>query len=604
MGIVIADIIRNRISLVFSYDPVTVSKIKQVRGYGHIKDEGRITCWTVPLTLSTGRQLRALLGTDLKLGPNLNAWAKKSIVQERNLQQMVTSEDAILRQVGAYAPELSETLRPYQRADVAYMASASCINANEPRLGKTLETIAATVEAGWYRAKHLVIAPSEQSMETVWRYELEQYLDVPVFTLHGGTSTKERESIKMSMVDLDYYWFITTPNMVRAGIADSQIWKTVTVDEYHLMGLANPKSQLFKAMRQLEYERLWALSGTPIGGKAMNLWGVLCLLDPVEHSSKWRWVDTWLDVEEEIITVRGGARQKVKNIGGIRQDREEAFYRYHSRWIVRRLRSEVMDEIPNQVVDVWCKMGKKQTAQYEQFDKAAEIRIDELRLSGDSILTEYLWLKRFAGSVCELEEYEADCQYCQRPEYELNDAGRCIWCNGTERIMKTRALPTKDSCKLDALLDRLMESDEPVIVASQFTRFVEVAAEFLEEHGVECAVLTGKTRKKGQREQILHDFQSGVGPRVLVVNTKAAGVSIKLSRAVATHVLDETWNPDDQQQLIDRMFDDEAEEAKMVLYYRTRDTIDQDIAETNVMKSNVNEIVLDVHRRRAKRLTK
>src|SRR5260370_852779 len=115
-------------------------------------------------------------------------------------------------------------------------------------------------------------------------------------------------------------------------------------------------------------------------------------------------------------------------------------------------------------------------------------------------------------------------------------------------------MPISESSKLVALLERLQENEEPAIIASQFSTVVDVVADWLPTQGIECVRFTGKTNKRGQRQEIIRQFQASEGPRVIVMTTTAGGVSINLSKAESVHFLDETWDPDDQEQLEERAF--------------------------------------------------
>src|SRR4029078_8994596 len=89
-------------------------------------------------------------------------------------------------------------------------------------------------------------------------------------------------------------------------------------------------------------------------------------------------------------------------------------------------------------------------------------------------------------------------------------------------------------------------------------------------------------------------------PRVLVLNTFAGGASIQLSRAGSAHILDETWNPDHQEQAEDRghrgdvwtMLKDEWR----IYTYRSLNTIESYIRKVNIEKGLTNKTILDVHR--------
>jgi SNF2 family DNA or RNA helicase len=85
------------------------------------------------------------------------------------------------------------------------------------------------------------------------------------------------------------------------------------------------------------------------------------------------------------------------------------------------------------------------------------------------------------------------------------------------------------------------------------------------------------------------------------MTTTAGGVAIDLGRADTCHVMDETWNPDDQEQLTDRILGAYKLHQVSCFYYRSLNTVEEYIAGVTALKSNLNDIVLDVHRQIAHR---
>ena len=130
-----------------------------------------------------------------------------------------------------------------------------------------------------------------------------------------------------------------------------------------------------------------------------------------------------------------------------------------------------------------------------------------------------------------------------------------------------------------------------------------MVANWLEKQGIPVAKITGDTKGK-DRVRIQREFQSGTGPRVVCMTTTAGGVSITLDKADTCHILDETWNPDDQEQLEDRIHRISRIHQVTCYYYRSRNTVEQYIQDTTATKSKLNEIILDVHRRAMKDLEK
>jgi SNF2 family DNA or RNA helicase len=610
-----------RIWLTFSYDHRTKDTIKyKVPNSRFVAQDKGGPAWSVPLDLATARILRLLFQKQLALGPKLLQWGRDEVQRERNLSSLALAEDAKLVHCPDTVPELCDLIagdgtedwpdRPYQRADIAFMAITSAINANQMGLGKTIEVIGAIHEAQIEHGEHLIIAP-KTALETVWKFELDRFTDIPVFTLYSETPAAERnalpEQIMEAVAVYGGYAFVTTASMVRSktwrDVFLEANWASITIDEFHKTGLCESSSQfakLSKAMVRKEQKRI-PMSGTPMGGKPIRLWSALNFIDPDRFSSKWKWAEQWLVIES------GFRNHKI--IMGLKPGIEEAFYAYHAPYLVRRLKSEVASQLPpKQQVEVLCDMTPQQNKQYREFARAAEIRIEKQHLSATNILTEYLRLKQFANAVCLIHEYEVACKH-KRNEGMLHGCEDCL---GEGIAIKQKLIPTEDSGKLPQLLQKLNEigidpddpeGDSQTIIASQFKEMVDMVANWLEKQGIPVAKITGDTKGK-DRVRIQREFQSGTGPRVVCMTTTAGGVSITLDKADTCHILDETWNPDDQEQLEDRIHRISRIHQVTCYYYRSRNTVEQYIQDTTATKSKLNEIILDVHRRAMKDLEK
>lgn len=577
-----------RIEVYFRYDPEWKDAVKAIPGAKPVYVNEKFKCWTIPKDLQCAQALRKIFGDDLELGKAVTKWGREERVRSRNLQTLAKSDDAELRVLPEALPELHDFLRPFQRADVAFMAQANLLNANEPGLGKTVECIAATFESGLEMGPQFVVAP-KTALDTVWRYEIERWTDHFVFTLSGDSDQyqwrKDLKHIEWLIKEKEPFWFVTTAAQVRNGLApvlNKLHWKTLTIDEFHKTGATNVSgdptkgTQFGRALRGITRERLWLVSGTPMGGKPIKLWGALNHMRPEVFTSKWRWAEQWLHVDHN-----GYGYE----IGGLLEEKIDEFYPYHSQYILRRLKKEVLPQLPDkQYVDVWCEMPKKQKAQYLKFAKDAEIRIEEERLSAIGILAEYTRLKQFSNAECEIVSYVAK-----------NEA-------------KVRLKPVH-SGKLEYLLDRLdergirpnkggmfSEGDEVAVVGSMSKEYVKFLHNALNKAGIRAEMITGDT-KQSDREAIVARFQRGDNPpRVLVITTTAGGVAITLDRAESVHVMDESWDPDDTTQLEDRVHRISRIHQVTIYKYRSNGTIEEAIQKVVGDKAVTNETIMDVRR--------
>lgn len=571
----------------FRYDEATKNAVKSVPGARFVpKDKGG-PHWSLPLDIESMRLLRSAIGSGLELGQAINDWGKKAIKMERNLHSLAVADDWPIEDlvIAEKLPELTAWLRPYQRADVKFLATLNKLNLLEPRLGKTTETIAAIYEADLENGCHLVVAP-QKSLDSVWRMEIERWTSGVCFTYDGTTKADEDDFLNELSYGKQPVWWLTTADMIRRGsFPDAIEWNSFTVDEYHKTGLANASvvkgkgTKFSQAVVEIPTKCRFALSGTPMGGKPIKIWGGLRFLNPDLFTSKWRWAGQWLEVEED------GGHKKPK---GIKKGREDDFYKHLAPYATRRLREEVLPQLPpKNYIDVWCEMSPKQAKQYRTFAQDAEIRIDEYNLTANGILAEYTRLKQFANCVCDVEILGID-----------EDTGHVD--------MKVKATP--DSGKLPYLMEKLAEvgidPEDPdgsaqAIVASQFRETVEMIHEYLLSQGIGSALFTGKTPKR-ESERIQRLFKADTEDkeklRVCCMVT-TIGVGITLDNVESVHVFDETWVPDDQDQVTDRAINTSRLHQVNVLVYRSRGTIEEDIKEVNDEKFDTNFNVLDLRRR-------
>lgn len=577
----------DRCAVHFRYTPEHVAAMNRLKPLGArwVPPQNGGPLWLLPLDLTVMRRLREEFGNGLTLGAALRAWGKTEVAKESNLKSLSILDDVPLKdlKLKKKLPKLAKWFRPYQRADVKFMATTSCLNLLEPRLGKTTEVIGALFEADLEEGPHLVVAP-KSTLDSVWRMEIERWTGHTVVTYSGDLTPVEKadaeRTVELCLKNGKPFWFVTTAAMVlRGNFPQLKEWNSFTIDEFHKTGLPVPGNAFPKAARAVNAKRKYGLSGTPMGGKPIKLFGALQWLEPSRFTSKWKWAAQWLVIEN--------TWGNHKAIGSIIPGREDAFYESLAPYAIRRLRTEVLPQLPEtQWIDVWCSMTPKQAKQYNTFHEAAEVRIDEYHLSATSVLAEYTRLKQFANHMCAVEVLSVD-----------EETGHVD--------MKVKA--TEESGKIPALLDKLAERgidpDDPdgtdqALIASQFRETAEMIHRYLNRYGIPCEIISGAVHQN-ERNRIQADFQDGK-VRVAILVTAAAGVGITMNQAADVHILDETWNPDDQTQVTDRAVDTTRIHQVTALVYRSSGTVEEYIKKVNDNKLDVNKNILDLRRQIAK----
>lgn len=643
-----------RIEVWFNYDPYLVEKMKSaVSGARFVPKERSYNGkahWTIPLEIESCRQMRRAMGNDLSLGDAVQEWAWAVVRHERGLKSLTTGDTATLHRLPSVLPKLYEAIHlgplgrwmtdeerakalagpaSFQAADVAYMAHADHpLNGNHPGLGKTPETIAAIFECGLDDGPILVVAP-KSALEATWLTELNEWQGHPVYVSTGSKARKDAVigEFLANVVDAGKAgWLVVNPDQVRyregfeicqyhtgAGMsaemkkemrrcAQCEVrpvsefpalhatpWNAIILDECHKNAVRNPNTLTAKGMFGLKIKeggKRIGLTGTPMGGKIINLWGILHYLNPTVFTSKWRWADMWTDVEDGTYgkTIGESIKHCRAHFGWNDEENgrpvceacaevEDAFYGMLAPYMTRRTKKEALPWLPDkQFVPLWVDFGSdKHRKQYEEFANESQTMIDENPITAMNVLSEYTRLKQFSFG-----------------RHEMRDG---------------KLVPTEDSGKLQQLQQKLEElgiwdgtTDEQAVIASQFSEVVDLIHDWLNANGVPTTKITGAVSSAKRRGELKEDFQSGEGARVIVMTTTAGGVSITLDRASNVFVVDETWDPDDQEQLEDRCHRASRIHQVTVYYLRTAGTIEEYIAETTGTKFARNVRVLDARR--------
>jgi SNF2 family DNA or RNA helicase len=540
----------------------------------------------------------------------------------------------------------------YQKPVVEYCVRANrWQNASQPGLGKTIETLATLVEAD-VTGMVLVAAP-KTSLRTVWEPEVQRWLPgVPVFTTTGGR--RRRMSIldqairawasgEHSMVIL-----VINPEMLRTQTMEEcetpgcgwhrenhrnrtpdreplemkypqhddkahkvikwyeheypvlfeQQWAAFIVDETHRYTVkvnlrSNRSTQIGTGAMLIELEEdamKGALSGTPWKGKPKNAWAVKHWLvgNVGLAASFWNWADRMMKVED--VTGRNGQvfGQRIGYIGD-----PDTFRSWCDGFMIRHTKAEMAPWLPPKTyagsrldpsddtspIGIWLEMDGKQETAYRTMEDDAVVQLDNGTLFGNGILAEMTRLKQFASSYGDLRDKLVKGEVIKSfiPKLPSN---KFEW---TLEFLAERGI-TGDADE---------DGDAKVVIASQFTQLmIDLMAKEYKARGIDCLQITGR-QNDAARLQAVRRFQQPGGPRVVLLNTMAGGVSVTLDAADDLVFIDETFIPDDQEQVEDRTHRTSRIHNVTIYYVRSRNSIDERIARMTQAADDIQKMLLD-----------
>jgi len=148
-----------------------------------------------------------------------------------------------------------------QEAKLFLLSRRRAILADQPRVGKTLPTAAAALE----NLPALIVCPA--IAKTVWEAAFAKLApNVSVHVVNGKREASELNSADITIINYD---------VLQYGVTQVDRYKTLVLDECHR--IKNPKAQRTKAamLAMKKVGHVYALSGTPIPNRPIELWPLL-----------------------------------------------------------------------------------------------------------------------------------------------------------------------------------------------------------------------------------------------------------------------------------------------------------------------------------------
>jgi superfamily II DNA or RNA helicase len=424
--------------------------------------------------------------------------------------------------------KLQATLRPYQLEGYHWLSllwdhQLGGILADDMGLGKTLQTLAMAVRAyeqgtlGGAAGPLLIVAPT--SVVATWASEVDRFC--PDLAVVAVTETERRSGRSLADLVAGAHLVVTSYALLRI---DEQAyrdlpWSGLVLDEAQFV--KNSQAKTYQCARRLPAPFKLAITGTPLENSLMDLWSMLSITAPGLFPNPQRFSDLYRkpiesgQSPEQLATLRRRVRPLM----------------------LRRTKDQVAADLPPKVEQVLeVTLNPQHRRVYDKHLQRERQRV--LGLLGD------LQKNRIAifRSLTLLRQLSLDASLVDE-----------------QHAGKVR------SSKIDVLLEQLREvvdEGHRVLVFSQFTGFLSLVRDRLDEDGIGYCYLDGRTRNRPRR---IAEFTQGDAP-VFLISLKAGGVGLTLTEADYVFVLDPWWNPAAEAQAIDRAH--RIGQTRTVMVYR------------------------------------
>jgi SNF2 family DNA or RNA helicase len=449
-------------------------------------------------------------------------------------------------------PGFHGELRPYQRDGLGWLDylqrfEFGGILADDMGLGKTIQVLALLQRRRAHRqAKEPSLAVVPRSLVFNWIQEAAKFTPrLRVLDYTGPSRHALRELFG------EYDLIITTYGTLRTDIAELMRFQFdyALLDE--AQAIKNADSQSARAARLLRGRHKLAISGTPIENHLGELWSILEFLNPGMLGN-----DTVF--------------KRYLGTGAALDQTDRALLAKALRpFILRRTKQQVVEDLPEKTEQtLYCDMEPQQKRCYE-----------ELRAHYRSALL------------------HKDAVELNRSKIEVFEALLRLRQSACHPGLINPELVAEPSGKLEILLPSIcevVEEGHKVLVFSQFTSFLAIVRDRLDQEIVTYEYLDGRTRNRAAK---VERFQTDPDCPVFLISLKAGGLGLNLTAAEYVYLLDPWWNPAVEAQAIDRSH--RIGQTLHVFAYRliSRGTVEEKILELQQKKRDLADAILNADNR-------
>jgi len=449
------------------------------------------------------------------------------------------------------APENLDYL-PYQKAGIAFASQRdNSLIADEMGLGKTIQAIG-VINLDPSVKTVLVICPA--SLRPNWRREMNKWL-TRKFSI-GIVNKSEYPETDIVIINYD----VLERHKERL---DEKEWDLLVADEAHYM--KNPKAKRTKmvlggkGVEQIRAKRKILLTGTPILNRPVELFPLVNFLDPE------RWDNFFRYALRYCAAYRNSFGWDFSGSSNL----EELQDRLRSTIMVRRLKSEVLTELPPK---------RRQVIELEPDDSILKILNRESKVwDSHSRIVEQLRLAVELAKVSDKKEDYLEAVNNLKSGLEVSFAEMA-------KVRQEIAV-----AKVPYVVEHVRNASGKVIIFAHHHAAIDALQEAL---GEEAVNLTGKTKME-DRQAAVDAFQTNDRIKYFIGSIKAAGVGLTLTASSHVVFAELDWVPGNMFQAEDRAHRIGQLQSVLVQHLVMEGSLDATMAQALVDKMEVIDRALD-----------
>ena len=445
--------------------------------------------------------------------------------------------------------KLNTELRTYQKIGYKWLKTLEQykmggILADDMGLGKTVQVltvILSYIQENKEKAKNsIIVCPSSLTLN--WYNEIQKFTPtIKTLVISGDYLERKR---KIETIN-NYQIVITSYDSLKRDIDlyTQYNFKYIVADEAQYIKNNNTKNS--KAVKLINAETKFALTGTPIENSLSELWSIFDFIMPGYLYKYKKFKELY-----EIPIIKNQDEEKMNKL----KKQIEPF-------ILRRTKSEVLTELPDKTVTILSnEMKEEQYSIYMSYMAQAR---DEIMYQID--------MKGFEKSQIKILSLLMRLrQICCHPKLFLSEY-------------------TGESSKLNQCIEIIQDAvlgGHKILLFSSYTSMFEIIEEQLKKLKINYLKLTGQT-KVGERIKLVDEFNTNENIKVFLISLKAGGTGLNLTGADMVIHYDPWWNLSAENQATDRTY--RIGQKKNVQVYKliTKNSIEEKIYELQQKKAKL-----------------
>ena len=446
-------------------------------------------------------------------------------------------------------PKLNAELRTYQKIGYKWLRTLEQykmggILADDMGLGKTIQLLAVILSYVQKNKENvkpsIIICPSSLALN--WYNEIQKFTP----TLKALVISDDYLERKRKIEEIGKYQvIITSYDSLKRDIDlyENYCFKYVVADEAQYIKNNNTKNS--KAIKTINAETKFALTGTPIENSLSELWSIFDFIMPgyLYKYKKFKELYETPIIKEQNEDVMNKLKKQIEP------------------FVLRRTKGEVLTELPDKTVTILNnEMSEEQYNIYMSYMAKArkeimsQIDINGFEKSQIKILSLLMRLR----------------QICCHPKLFLGEY-------------------EGESSKLNQCIEIIQDAvlgGHKILLFSSYTSMFEIIEEKLKNIGVKYLKLTGQT-KVGERIELVDKFNTDENIKVFLISLKAGGTGLNLTGADMVIHYDPLCNLSAENQATDRTYRIGQKRNVQVYKLITKNSIEEKIYELQQKKAKL-----------------